>query len=362
MVLEFIDGLSLDKLLENYGALPLAQSTSIIIQLLNALAETHSRKIIHRDIKPSNIMVFDTPPNFEIRVLDFGISSVLDGLQSQTLMTQQGNVRGTPSYMAPELFTGDTHASIESDLYAVGLVYLECLTGEIAVNDKSFMRVAYKQVNEELFIPGSIPPDIINIIRKLCEKKAENRYHSAQVVLEDIRAHIDKALEQEEKCKSEWEKNKATIKAKYKASKAATVTDPGRNVSGQFKYFVIAVLIILVVLASVYLYLTMLNKPAPEPSNPPPIPSQNIAAPQTEPLPTNTAQNDPNEVYQLRIDKPSNDIQSVINESIKEANEPPEQTSQTNKPKTNKMPKRKTGKQSDNSNKRLQDYNTDLPF
>ncbi|MBO4351238.1 MAG: protein kinase [Proteobacteria bacterium] len=269
MVLEFIDGLSLDKILENYGALPLAQSTNIIIQLLNALVETHSRKIIHRDIKPSNIMVFDTPPNFEIRVLDFGISSVLDGLQSQTLMTQQGNVRGTPSYMAPELFTGDTHASIESDLYAVGLVYLECLTGEIAVNDKSFMRVAYKQVNEELFIPGSIPPDIATIIRKLCAKKAENRYHSAQVVLDDIRAHIDKALEQEDKCHRDWEKNKDVVRAKYAASKTILITNPSKKVGGgQVKYIVIGVIIVIGAMVGLYLYLNYLNDAKNQPTEP----------------------------------------------------------------------------------------------
>lgn len=297
MVLEFIDGLSLDKILENYGALPLAQSTNIIIQLLNALVETHSRKIIHRDIKPSNIMVFDTPPNFEIRVLDFGISSVLDGLQSQTLMTQQGNVRGTPSYMAPELFTGDTHASIESDLYAVGLVYLECLTGEIAVNDKSFMRVAYKQVNEDLFIPGSIPPDIATIIRKLCAKKAENRYHSAQVVLEDIRAHIDKALEQEEKCQRDWEKNKDVAKAKYAASKTMLITNPSKKVGGgQLKYIIIGVVIIILSMGGLYLYLDHLNDLKNQPAEPvaaQPEPTPAIEeTPKPEPTPKADSNND----------------------------------------------------------------------
>ncbi|MBQ9818514.1 MAG: serine/threonine protein kinase [Proteobacteria bacterium] len=225
MVLEFVDGLSLDKFLEKYGAIPLKFATGIIEQLLSALVETHSKKIIHRDIKPGNIMVFDSPPPYEIRVLDFGISSVLDGFQSKTLMTQQGNVRGTPSYMAPELFTGETRASIESDLYAVGLVYLECLTGEIAINDKSFMRVAYKQVNEQLEIPGNIPPSIADIIFKLCAKKVEDRYHSAQVVLDDIHSVIEQALRDEEKCFKAWEKSqKKKHKQKRKNSQTQQIT------------------------------------------------------------------------------------------------------------------------------------------
>ncbi len=208
MVLEFVDGLPLDKLLQQMGTLPLAYATGIIEQLLCALEETHSKEIIHRDIKPSNIMVFDSPPPYEIRVLDFGIASVYDNLQqSQTLMTQQGSVRGTPSYMAPELFTGESKASREADIYAAGLVYYEMLTGKIAFNGENFMRIAYKQVNEPIALPGSVPPQIAAIIHKMCAKNAKDRYHSAREVLGDIRANISKALACEEKCIRQWTKD-----------------------------------------------------------------------------------------------------------------------------------------------------------
>ena len=208
MVLEFVDGLPLDKLLQQMGTLPLAYATGIIEQLLCALEETHSKEIIHRDIKPSNIMVFDSPPPYEIRVLDFGIASVYDNLQqSQTLMTQQGSVRGTPSYMAPELFTGESKASREADIYAAGLVYYEMLTGKIAFNGENFMRIAYKQVNTPLELPGSVPPQIAGIIYKMCAKSAKDRYHSAREVLSDIRANISKALACEEKCVRQWTKD-----------------------------------------------------------------------------------------------------------------------------------------------------------
>ena len=258
MVLEFVDGLALDQLLAKHGAIPLRYATGIIEQLLSALVETHAKKIIHRDIKPGNIMIFDSPPPYEIRVLDFGISSVTDGLQSQTLMTQQGNVRGTPSYMAPELFTGETHASVESDLYAVGLVYLECLTGEIAVNDKSFMRVAYKQVQEQLEVPGYIPKCIADIILKLCAKKADDRYHSAQCVLDDIHEHLDEALAEEEKCIQEWEKSnhKTVYRSKYAGNQ---VTQNWRRMLTTPKFIAIAATALALIIALIVIIILNLT-------------------------------------------------------------------------------------------------------
>lgn len=258
MVLEYVDGLSLDKFLAQYGAIPLAYATDIIIQLLLALIETHSQGIIHRDIKPGNMMVFDSPPPYTIRVLDFGISSVLDGFQSKTLMTQAGNVRGTPSYMAPELFTGETRASIESDLYAVGLVYLECLTGEVAVSDKSFMRVAYKQVNEPIEVPGYVPPGIADIIIKLCAKPVADRYHSASVVLDDIRAALPIALEEEENCFKEWKKSNQTLFRRGSlVSSMASLQDEAANkpLYKQPKFLVIGgILLALIIVLLVILF------------------------------------------------------------------------------------------------------------
>ena len=223
IVLEFVEGVSLDQLLERLPEpLSIKNATDIIEQVLSALAVTHEMGIIHRDIKPSNIMVFDTPPPYQIRVLDFGIATVLDNLQGQTLLTQQGNVRGTPSYMAPELFSGDVRASAESDLYAVGLVYLECLTGKTAVAAESFMRVAYKQVNEPLEIPGFIPPCLVKIIERLCCKSVEKRYHTAQDVLNDIHAILDEAIRDEGKYAALWAKSKFA-----KKSSQTTSSHPG---------------------------------------------------------------------------------------------------------------------------------------
>lgn len=379
MVLEYVDGLSLDKLIQKYGAIPLEFATGIVRQLLSALVETHSQKIIHRDIKPSNIMVFDSAPPYEIRVLDFGISSVQDGLQSQTLMTQQGNVRGTPSYMAPELFTGETRASVESDLYAVGLVYYECLTGEIAFNDKSFMRVAYKQVNEALEIPGSIPSCIADIISRLCEKKAEDRYHSAQNVIDDIDACIEKALKEEEKCSSEWEKNekKRAKKKKKKNANAQQVTHQGIY-SGKHKVrnIILTLLILALLAGGAYFGLDYANKRLQQALHPQNDNSNQDAASAIE----DAALAIEKIKQQAAVDGASKSVFSSWNtannkcsdaekeeaeEVAKQLSEPPKTTPEPIKPSQNKQAgssqKKKTNKKSGGSG-RLEDASVELPF
>jgi tRNA A-37 threonylcarbamoyl transferase component Bud32 len=348
MVLEFIDGLSLDQLIIKYGAIPLAYSTGIIEQLLQALVETHSKGIIHRDIKPSNIMVFDTPPPFEIRVLDFGISTVLEGLQSQTLMTQAGNVRGTPSYMAPELFTGETRASVESDLYAVGLCYYECLTGLVAFNDKSFMRVAYKQVNEPLEVPGYIPQGIADIILKLCEKPIRLRYHSAQEVLDDIHANIDKALAEEEACLESWQKNKKTVKRH----------NTPQDVSGgkiPFKFIILGLVALIAVIIGAIIYINvLLSNNSEEPfleMNPPAAAAPNDEMPADAPKQGENADEQNNHAVQRAVIETAKIyVTQAFDSANKYADELKKQEDNKEKKKSGSKTKPKTNsKQADNT-------------
>lgn len=219
MVLEFIKGQelgdymkSLHESLGSFGinGVPIEDAIDITIQVLKALEVSHSMTVIHRDIKPGNIMVLDDDRDgkLRIKVLDFGIATVLDNVENNnTLMTQQGNIRGTPAYMAPELFTGDVRASVESDLYAVGLVLLECLTNKVAFEGSSFMQVAYKQVNEDPEIPSFIPECIANIIQKACSKKNADRYHSAADFIHDLEANADQAIKAYPKCLANYSKS-----------------------------------------------------------------------------------------------------------------------------------------------------------
>ena len=207
MILEYVDGFDLNKLIERDGPLPLKEATNIIEQILGALDEPHRRGIIHRDIKPSNIMVLDTAPPYQVRILDFGIASVLSIFRESGDITQQGMTRGTPSYMAPELFTEAGKPSIESDLYGVGLVYLEMLTGKPAFAPTTYADVAFKHMHVMIEIPSYIPQSIASIILRMCDKKPENRYHSAFEVIERIHDCIYAALAEEAQCAKKFEKS-----------------------------------------------------------------------------------------------------------------------------------------------------------
>lgn len=260
MVLEYIKGKELGDYLqdpvhcksEEETYLSIEKAVSITIQVLEGLSVSHSKTIIHRDIKPGNIMILDDSPedNPIVKVLDFGIATVIDSVDnSSTLMTQQGNIRGTPSYMAPELFTGAARASVESDLYAVGLVLLECLTNKIAFEGASFMQVAYMQVNEQPDIPSYIPECLANIIRRACAKKREDRYHSADDMIRDLRDNLNAAVKAYPKCRALYMNQRApsAVSLFWQAHKKHVLLGLGVVVSVVVLTFVLLVVMVMAV-------------------------------------------------------------------------------------------------------------------
>ncbi len=204
VVLEFVEGQQLDKFLREYGALPFEYAINMVNQVLEALEEAHSKGIIHHDIKPANIMVIQNSDPPVVRLIDFGIATLQEGALGEMMKTQLGVVRGTPSYMAPELFTGDVSASPETDLYAVGLVLLESITGSIPFSGASLVQIAFKQAHEPVVIPSLVPECLARIIRKCCEKTPDDRYHFARDLRNDLTAALPEALEQRAACEQAY--------------------------------------------------------------------------------------------------------------------------------------------------------------
>ncbi len=180
--MEFIEGLSLDDIVYKEGLLDLDRAMNIIVQVAKALQYAHSQGIVHRDIKPSNVMI---DKSGRIKVTDFGLA-----LQERTTrLTMEGSIVGTPEYMSPEQAAGAV-ATPRSDIYALGVVFYELLTGKVPFEGDTALLVLNKIQNSEPEWPRSINPNIPvdaeKIIRKMMDRNPRSRYSSCQELIQDI--------------------------------------------------------------------------------------------------------------------------------------------------------------------------------
>lgn len=199
IVMEYIEGQSLRKLIEEQGAMPVDRACSVIKQAAEALDAAHRLGMIHRDIKPDNIVLIQTPEGEQAKVLDFGIAKIKEGGSGETggmTLTGTGVVIGTPQYMSPEQAMGKRGDQLDgrSDLYSLGIVMYQTLTGELPFKADTTMEmlIAHLQqpapnvraVRPELHIPDPIA----QIVMRLLEKKPEHRPRTARALIEEIEA------------------------------------------------------------------------------------------------------------------------------------------------------------------------------
>jgi len=184
LVMEFVEGQTLNKLVQDRGALPVPEAIKIAQQVLNALEFMHARGVVHRDLKPSNIMI--TPDN-GVKVTDFGIAKAV----TEKGQTRTGVRLGTLWYMSPEQIKGQA-VDARSDLYAFGITLFQMVTGKIPFFGSSDFEVMKGHMETPPPRPANIKKDIpkplSDIILKLLEKKPEKRYQSAAEVLSALAA------------------------------------------------------------------------------------------------------------------------------------------------------------------------------
>ncbi|HUJ62649.1 MAG TPA: protein kinase [Kofleriaceae bacterium] len=176
MTMEFLDGISLRQALQT-GPLAPQRVVKILIQCCASLAEAHSIGIIHRDIKPDNVFLLNMAgsPDF-VKLLDFSVAKLLEG---DRMRTQAGVVFGTPQYMSPEQGRG-LPLDARSDLYALGVLAFEMLSGNVPFNDDNPMTVIQMHLHGQVPpMPQTIPYSVQQIVRRAMEKDAARRYQSA---------------------------------------------------------------------------------------------------------------------------------------------------------------------------------------
>jgi eukaryotic-like serine/threonine-protein kinase len=185
ITMELVEGKSVQALLDGGHGFPVPRVLRIIEQTCNALQFAHDRNVVHRDIKPANLMLTNDDI---VKVSDFGTAKILQfGTVQQTT-----NVMGTPSYMSPEQVKGRP-VDGRSDIFSMGVMFYELLTGEKPFPGQSITTVIYKIVNEEPIPPRqlnpSIHPGLNEIVLRALAKEPEARYQSCREMLEDLRTY-----------------------------------------------------------------------------------------------------------------------------------------------------------------------------
>lgn len=211
IVMEYIEGQTLKQLLKRRGSLTLSEAIDIILQLTDGMAHAHDAYIIHRDLKPQNIMIQD---DGQIKITDFGIAMALNSTQ----LTQTNSVMGSVHYLPPEQAAGKG-STIKSDIYSMGIIFYELLTGSLPFRGDNAVEIALKQMKEK--IPDiheenpSIPMSVYNVVLKSTAKNPKNRYTDARVMHDDLLTVLDDERMNEDKYSypyPEHEENTKSIK------------------------------------------------------------------------------------------------------------------------------------------------------
>ena len=187
IVMEYVEGKTLKQLLKRRGNLTLSEAIDIMLQLTDGMAHAHDAYIIHRDLKPQNIMIQD---DGQIKITDFGIAMALNSTQ----LTQTNSVMGSVHYLPPEQASGKG-STTKSDIYSMGIIFYELLTGKLPFKGDNAVEIALKHMRDPL--PNlrednpNIPQSIENIILKATAKNPKNRYDDARSMHEDLLTALD---------------------------------------------------------------------------------------------------------------------------------------------------------------------------
>lgn len=195
LVMEHIEGQTLKKYVQTNGPLQIHEAVKIMRQLVSAIANAHHNGIVHRDIKPQNILM-DADGN--VKITDFGIAMALNA----TAHTKTNSVIGTVHYLSPEQARGGM-ATKRSDIYSLGIVFYELLTGELPFSAETAVAIALKHLQEETpsvrLMNPDIPQTVENVILKATAKDATYRYQSADEMYEDLLTVLSPERQHEEK-------------------------------------------------------------------------------------------------------------------------------------------------------------------
>lgn len=182
IVMEYVNGRTLKSLIKKRGALNLTEAIDIMLQLTSGIACAHDSYIIHRDIKPQNVLILE---DGRVKITDFGIAMALNSNE----LTQTNSVMGSVHYLPPEQASG-SGSTIKCDIYSLGILMYELLTGKVPFKGENAVEIAIKHMKDQIpsvcEFNNSIPQSVENIILRACAKNPKNRYNSVTEMYNDL--------------------------------------------------------------------------------------------------------------------------------------------------------------------------------
>lgn len=256
IVMEYIEGKTLKQLIKKRGALTISEVLDIMLQLTEGLGHAHASYIIHRDIKPQNIMILE---NGGVKITDFGIAVALNGTQ----LTQTNSVMGSVHYIPPEQANG-TGSTVKSDIYSLGIMMYELLTGKLPFKGDNAVEIALKHMKNEL--PSikktnpQIPQSIENVIIKATAKNPKNRYEDAKEMHEDLKTVLDSNRVNEPKYTYKYPEfiDEPKSKLKNKKEEGNKISKKVKEKSGRKNKLLIMAIIAFSILSFIVLFITII--------------------------------------------------------------------------------------------------------
>jgi tetratricopeptide (TPR) repeat protein/predicted Ser/Thr protein kinase len=253
IVMELIEGQPLNETLRE-GSLPLAEAVRIVSHIAEALGEAHRKGVVHRDVKPSNVIVTERG---QVKVLDFGLvkqiseQSALGGGSDQKTLpstrTRSDMIVGTPLYLSPEQATGKAIDG-RSDLFALGAVLYECITGQSAFAGGSVIEIGAQVIHVTPVVPSKlnnhIPRELDRITMKAIEKKVDDRYQSADELIADLQLVLPALAN--DNYRTGRPTGKVPRQPTGSASALTTLIEPLRRPGPNVGIFILAILVVAV--------------------------------------------------------------------------------------------------------------------